>query len=116
MQLGVQVKTSVLKDGTKLESDIVLVGVGARPNIELFKGQLDMLEERPGGIKARLLAQLPLIKSWGVGTLSRGIGEGQVRPVCGCWKHYLRTVNFPFAATGSTSPSLFARHSCVGRN
>ena len=46
-----QVKTSVLKDGTKLESDIVLVGVGARPNIELFKGQLDMLEERPGGIK-----------------------------------------------------------------
>lgn len=49
-----QVKTSVLKDGTKLESDIVLVGVGARPNIELFKGQLDMLEERPGGIKARL--------------------------------------------------------------
>ncbi|KAK9833441.1 hypothetical protein WJX81_005619 [Elliptochloris bilobata] len=48
---GDKVKTSVLKDGTKLESDIVLVGVGARPNIELFKGQLDMLEERPGGIK-----------------------------------------------------------------
>jgi len=48
-----QVKTSVLKDGSKLESDIVLVGVGARPNVELFKGQLDLLEERPGGIKAR---------------------------------------------------------------
>ena len=48
-----QVKTSVLKDGTKLESDIVLVGVGARPNIELFKGQVDMLEEKPGGIKVR---------------------------------------------------------------
>lgn len=43
----------MLKDGTKLESDIVLVGVGARPNIELFKGQMDMLEEKPGGIKAR---------------------------------------------------------------
>ena len=48
-----QVKTSVLKDGSKLESDIVLVGVGARPNVELFKGQLDLLEERPGGIKVR---------------------------------------------------------------
>ena len=48
-----QVKTSVLKDGSKLESDMVLVGVGARPNVELFKGQLDLLEERPGGIKAR---------------------------------------------------------------
>lgn len=51
--LRTQVKTSVLKDGTKLESDIVLVGVGARPNIELFKGQMDMLEEKPGGIKVR---------------------------------------------------------------
>ena len=51
-RLRAQVKTSVLKDGTKLESDIVLVGVGARPNIELFKGQMDMLEEKPGGIKA----------------------------------------------------------------
>ena len=51
MHLCAQVKTSVLKDGTKLESDIVLVGVGARPNIELFKGQMDMLEEKPGGIK-----------------------------------------------------------------
>ncbi len=48
-----QVMTSVLKDGSKLESDIVLVGVGARPNVELFNGQLDLLEERPGGIKAR---------------------------------------------------------------
>lgn len=52
-RLRAQVKTSVLKDGTKLESDIVLVGVGARPNIELFKGQMDMLEEKPGGIKVR---------------------------------------------------------------
>ena len=48
-----QVTTTVLKSGEKIESDIVLVGVGARPNVELFKGQLELLEERPGGIKVR---------------------------------------------------------------
>ncbi len=41
----------MLKSGEKIESDIVLVGVGAKPNVELFKGQIDLLEERPGGIK-----------------------------------------------------------------
>lgn len=46
-------KTAVLKSGEKIEADLVLVGVGARPNVELFKGQLELLEERPGGIKAR---------------------------------------------------------------
>ena len=49
-----QVKTSVLKSGKKLESDIVIVGVGARPNTDLFKGQLDFLDEKPGGIKVSL--------------------------------------------------------------
>ncbi|KAH7428997.1 hypothetical protein KP509_09G026400 [Ceratopteris richardii] len=37
-----------LKDGRELSADIVVVGVGARPLINLFKGQVD--EER-GGIK-----------------------------------------------------------------
>ena len=46
---------AVLKSGEKIEADMVLVGVGARPNTELFKGQLDLLEERPGGIKVRAL-------------------------------------------------------------
>ena len=44
----------MLKSGEKIEADMVLVGVGARPNTELFKGQLDLLEERPGGIKVGL--------------------------------------------------------------
>ncbi len=44
----------MLKNGDKIESDIVLVGVGARPNVEMFKGQLDLLEDRPGGIKVRV--------------------------------------------------------------
>jgi len=41
----------VLKSGEEITSDIVVVGVGARPNVELLKGQVDLLEEKPGGIK-----------------------------------------------------------------
>jgi monodehydroascorbate reductase (NADH) len=52
-----QVTTTVLKSGEKIESDIVLVGVGARPNVELFKGQIELLEQRPGGIKVSQLLQ-----------------------------------------------------------
>ena len=37
-----------LKDGRVLEADIVVVGVGGRPLITLFKGQL---EEEKGGVK-----------------------------------------------------------------
>lgn len=51
-----QVKKALLKSGKTLENDIVIVGVGARPNVELFKGQLDLLEEKPGGIKVHALA------------------------------------------------------------
>ena len=53
-----QVTHAVLKSGEKVEADMVLVGVGARPNTELFKGQLELLEERPGGIKVRARAGL----------------------------------------------------------
>lgn len=37
-----------LKDGTVLDADIVVVGVGGRPLTTLFKGQV---EEEKGGIK-----------------------------------------------------------------
>ena len=47
-------KTSVLKSGKKIESDIVIVGVGAKPNTDMFKGQIDLLEDKPGGIKVSL--------------------------------------------------------------
>lgn len=45
-----QVTAVRLKDGRVLEADIVVVGVGGRPLITLFKGQV---EEEKGGIKVR---------------------------------------------------------------
>ena len=47
-----------LKSGKKLEASLVVVGVGAKPNTELFKGQLDLLEDKPGGVKVFLLHYL----------------------------------------------------------
>lgn len=41
-RLLVQVSQVVLKNGDKLPAQLVLVGVGARPCTDLFKGQLDM--------------------------------------------------------------------------
>ena len=49
-----------LKSGGRLEGSLVLVGVGARPNVELFKGQLDLLEKAPGGIKVNGRLQVRL--------------------------------------------------------
>ncbi|XP_027367400.1 monodehydroascorbate reductase isoform X2 [Abrus precatorius] len=43
-----EVKEVQLKDGRVLEADIVVVGVGGRPQTSLFKGQI---EEEKGGIK-----------------------------------------------------------------
>ena len=42
-----------LKDGTVLDADIVVVGVGAKPLTTLFKGQV---EEEKGGIKVSQLS------------------------------------------------------------
>lgn len=47
-----------LKDGSVLEADIVVVGVGARPLTTLFKGQV---AEEKGGIKVSLLRICPLL-------------------------------------------------------
>ena len=44
-----------LKSGKKIEASLVVVGVGAKPNTEMFKGQLDLLEDKPGGVKVSLL-------------------------------------------------------------
>lgn len=46
----------VLDNGDSIEAGLVVVGVGAKLNTDLFKGQLDFLEEKPGGIKVRCLS------------------------------------------------------------
>ena len=55
----------MLKSGEEIQSDLVVVGVGAKPNIELIKGQVDLLEDKPGGIKVTvphpLLASSPMM-------------------------------------------------------
>ena len=64
-------KTTVLDDGTELESPLVVVGVGSKPRTELFKGQVDLLEDRPGGVKVSrhriLAAVIPhnIFVTWG---------------------------------------------------
>lgn len=49
-----QVTKTVLGNGEELESTLVVVGVGARPNTQLLKGQLDVEDQKPGGIPVRL--------------------------------------------------------------
>ena len=46
-----RVKQAQTKNGKTLDASLVVVGVGARPNTGLFKGQLDILDKAPGGIK-----------------------------------------------------------------
>ena len=46
------VKAVELKSGGTLPADLVVVGAGAKPNTDLFDGQLELLKEKPGGIKA----------------------------------------------------------------
>lgn len=50
-----QVSKVVLKDGTSLDSKLVVVGVGAKPLLSPFKG---LLEEEKGGFKVFVSAQL----------------------------------------------------------
>jgi hypothetical protein len=40
-----------LKDGTTIQADIVVVGVGAKPRLELLKGQV---AEEKGGFKVTI--------------------------------------------------------------
>lgn len=49
-----------LKSGKKLEAGLVVVGVGAKPNTDMFKGQLDLLEDKPGGVKVLSTSHHPL--------------------------------------------------------
>jgi monodehydroascorbate reductase (NADH) len=43
-----QVTAVILKDGSRIDADIVVIGIGIRPNVDLFEGQLTL---EKGGIK-----------------------------------------------------------------
>ena len=49
-----------LKSGKKLEAGLVVVGVGAKPNTDMFKGQIDLLEDKPGGVKVPSTSYHPI--------------------------------------------------------
>ena len=61
---------TLLKDGTELESSLVVVGVGARPNVELFTGQLDLVQGPPGGIKVDSSLRTSVPDVWAVGDVA----------------------------------------------
>ncbi len=78
LHVWLQVAGVRLKSGGQVEASLVLVGVGARPNVELFKGQLDLLEKAPGGIKVNSRLQVRLDGGqWG--------GQGSCNWPGGCW-------------------------------
>ena len=59
MILGLFAAAAVeLKSGKKLDASLVVVGVGAKPNTDLFKGQIDLLEDKPGGVKVMCRATI----------------------------------------------------------
>ncbi|CAK7343404.1 unnamed protein product [Dovyalis caffra] len=62
-----EVKEVKLKDGRVLEADIVVVGVGGRPLITLFKGQV---EEEKGGIKTDAFFKTSIPDVYAVGDVA----------------------------------------------
>ncbi|CAN6577460.1 unnamed protein product [Malus baccata var. baccata] len=62
-----EVKEVHLKDGTVLEADIVVVGVGGRPLTTLFKGQV---EEEKGGIKTDAFFKTSVPNVYAVGDVA----------------------------------------------
>ncbi|XVE96473.1 hypothetical protein REPUB_Repub02eG0225000 [Reevesia pubescens] len=62
-----EVKEVQLKDGRVLEADIVVVGVGGRPLITLFKGQV---EEEKGGIKTDAFFKSSVPNAYAVGDVA----------------------------------------------
>lgn len=62
-----EVKEVKLKDGRVLEADIVVVGVGGRPQTALFKGQV---EEEKGGIKTNAFFETSVPGVYAVGDVA----------------------------------------------
>ncbi|KAK9857184.1 hypothetical protein WJX84_003040 [Apatococcus fuscideae] len=64
------VKAVELKSGGTIPADLVVVGAGAKPNVDLFEGQLDLLEDKPGGIKTNAQLQTSNPDVYAVGDIA----------------------------------------------
>lgn len=64
------VRNAVLSDGRSIDCDLVVVGIGAKPNVEIFTGQLELLSGPPGGVKvdSHLMASEPDV--WAMGDVA----------------------------------------------
>ncbi|WOL02922.1 monodehydroascorbate reductase 4, peroxisomal [Canna indica] len=62
-----KVKAVILKDGTRLPADMVVVGIGIRPNTGLFEGQLHL---EKGGIKVNGRMQTSNASVYAVGDVA----------------------------------------------
>lgn len=62
-----KVTAVILKDGTRVEADMVVVGIGIRPNIGLFEGQLTL---EKGGIKVNGKMQTSNFSVYAVGDVA----------------------------------------------
>ncbi|KAL0018815.1 hypothetical protein WJX77_001023 [Trebouxia sp. C0004] len=65
-----KVEVAELKSGKKLEAGLVVVGVGAKPNTDMFKGQIDLLEDKPGGVKVNSQLQTSNPDVYAVGDIA----------------------------------------------
>jgi len=64
------VKSATLSNGANVECDLVVVGIGARPNVEVFVGQLDTLSAAPGGIKVDGQLRTSDDRVWAIGDVA----------------------------------------------
>lgn len=73
-----QIATNVvLQDGTKIFADMIVVGVGANPNVELFQEELEMQD---GGIKVNGKLQTSMENVYAIGDIaSFPFGNGYAR-------------------------------------
>lgn len=67
-----QVKEVVLKDGTRLQSDLVIIGIGAAPNIELAKKSGIPCDER-AGVKVNEHLKTPVDEIYAAGDCTEKI-------------------------------------------
>jgi monodehydroascorbate reductase (NADH) len=65
-----RVDAALTKAGKKLPASLVLVGVGAKPAVELVKDQLDTLNDAPGGIKVNSQLQTSNPDVYAVGDIA----------------------------------------------